>query len=160
MAIETGFEAELRGLSQRLQADTGRLYTASCDADLGDSRCKVVLSGAPFVREATVDLALDLRTFTVSEIPDPDGWFDFGRTRWLDGENMGLEIEVRRWESGRVTLFEPAPRAIAAGDTIRLTVGCDKAFVTCDGKFANAVNFRGFPHVPGRRRVLRFPDAG
>jgi uncharacterized phage protein (TIGR02218 family) len=27
--------------------------------------------------------------------------------------------------------------------------GCDKAFSTCKKKFDNALNFRGFPHLPG-----------
>ncbi|MNL82394.1 hypothetical protein D3C87_2097670 [compost metagenome] len=30
-----------------------------------------------------------------------------------------------------------------------VTVGCDKGFSTCRDRFANAVNFRGFPHMPG-----------
>ena len=54
----------------------------------------------------------------------------------------------------------PAPRppsscgsrwrtTIAPGDTFTVTAGCDKHFATCQAKFANAVNFRGFPHMPG-----------
>ena len=35
------------------------------------------------------------------------------------------------------------------GDTFTVTAGCDKQFATCQAKFANAVNFRGFPHMPG-----------
>ena len=30
-----------------------------------------------------------------------------------------------------------------------MTAGCDKSFATCKAKFDNAVNFRGFPHLPG-----------
>jgi hypothetical protein len=36
-----------------------------------------------------------------------------------------------------------------AGDAFTVTAGCDKHFATCQAKFANAVNFRGFPHMPG-----------
>ena len=35
------------------------------------------------------------------------------------------------------------------GDTFDITAGCDKSFATCKAKFANALNFRGFPHLPG-----------
>jgi uncharacterized phage protein (TIGR02218 family) len=38
------FTAEVRGVSDRLNQDTGRLYTATCLADLGDARCTVDLS--------------------------------------------------------------------------------------------------------------------
>jgi uncharacterized phage protein (TIGR02218 family) len=41
------------------------------------------------------------------------------------------------------------PQPISAGDTFIVTPGCDKRFTTCQAKFANAVNFRGFPHMPG-----------
>ena len=39
--------------------------------------------------------------------------------------------------------------AAAAGDTFSVVAGCDKKFATCKAKFANALNFRGFPHLPG-----------
>ena len=35
------------------------------------------------------------------------------------------------------------------GDTFSVVAGCDKKFATCKAKFANALNFRGFPHLPG-----------
>ena len=41
------------------------------------------------------------------------------------------------------------PRPIVVGDQVRLVAGCDKTFATCKAKFANALNFRGFPHLPG-----------
>ena len=31
----------------------------------------------------------------------------------------------------------------------RHCAGCDKTFATCKAKFDNALNFRGFPHLPG-----------
>ncbi|MDX5493645.1 MAG: phage BR0599 family protein, partial [Alphaproteobacteria bacterium] len=30
----------------------------------------------------------------------------------------------------------------------------DKQFTTCRDRFANAVNFRGFPHMPGNDFVM------
>ncbi len=49
---------------------------------------------------------------------------------------------------------------IAAGDTFAVTAGCDKLFSTCQAKFANGVNFRGFPHMPGNDFVLSYARAG
>ena len=38
---------------------------------------------------------------------------------------------------------------IAAGDAFAVRAGCDKRFSTCDAKFANVMNFQGFPDIPG-----------
>jgi uncharacterized phage protein (TIGR02218 family) len=46
---------------------------------------------------------------------------------------------------------------VAAGDTFAITAGCDKQFATCKAKFANAVNFRGFPYMPGNDAVTSYP---
>jgi uncharacterized phage protein (TIGR02218 family) len=49
---------------------------------------------------------------------------------------------------------------IAAGDAVVLRAGCDKQFSTCRAKFANAQNFRGFPHMPGNDFVLSYAREG
>ena len=46
------------------------------------------------------------------------------------------------------------------GDTFTVTAGCDKQFATCQAKFANAVNFRGFPHMPGNDFVTAVARPG
>ena len=43
--------------------------------------------------------------------------------------------------------------------TLTLTAGCDRRFASCAVKFANTVNFRGFPHIPGSDFVLGYPKA-
>ena len=48
---------------------------------------------------------------------------------------------------------------IVAGDTFMVTAGCDKSFATCRDKFANGVNFRGFPHMPGNDFVTSYPNS-
>ena len=49
---------------------------------------------------------------------------------------------------------------VAEGDALTLTAGCDRRFATCRTRFANAENFRGFPHIPGNDYVLRYPKSG
>jgi uncharacterized phage protein (TIGR02218 family) len=49
--------------------------------------------------------------------------------------------------------------ALAAGARVDLRAGCDKSPETCQGKFANTVNFRGFPHMPGNDVVVYCPNA-
>jgi uncharacterized phage protein (TIGR02218 family) len=49
---------------------------------------------------------------------------------------------------------------IAVGDTFTITADCDKGFATCRDRFANAVNFGGFPHMPGNDFALSYPTRG
>ncbi len=49
---------------------------------------------------------------------------------------------------------------LVVGDGFEVTVGCDKAFATCKAKFANALNFRGFPHLPGNDAAYGYVTDG
>jgi uncharacterized phage protein (TIGR02218 family) len=49
---------------------------------------------------------------------------------------------------------------IAVGDGFVVTAGCDKQFSTCRDRFGNAVNFRGFPQIPGNDFVVSYPVPG
>ena len=40
----------------------------------------------------------------------------------------------------------------------KLTAGCDKSFATCRARFANGLNFRGFPHMPGSDFSYSYAD--
>ena len=90
--------------------------------------------------------------------------FERGRLVWTAGANAGRAIEVRahRLSGGTATLelWQPMVAAIEAGDTFTVTAGCDKLFATCRQKFDNAVNFRGFPHMPGDDFALSYVRAG
>ena len=56
----------------------------------------------------------------------------------------------------RLVTLEPPPFAVVAGDTFKVTAGCDKSFGACKAKFANTINFRGFPHLPGNDAVYTY----
>ena len=49
---------------------------------------------------------------------------------------------------------------IAVGDAFTVTAGCDKLFATCQSRFSNSANFRGFPHIPGNDFVVSYPVQG
>ena len=55
-------------------------------------------------------------------------------------------------------LWQPMARAVEASDRFHITAGCDKQFSTCQEKFGNALNFRGFPHMPGNDFALSYPS--
>lgn len=158
------FTAELRGLSQRLAEESGRRYTATCSADLGDARCRIDLAAPAYRGEGAVARVTGTSRFTASGLSNfADGWFTSGKLTFTDGANAGVSADVKLHRSaGEVALqlWQAMPEAIAAGDTFVVTAGCDKRFATCRERFANAVNFRGFPHIPGNDFVFSYPLPG
>ena len=62
----SSFTAELRSLTDRLNQESGRLYTATCSADLGDARCTIDLANAAYRATGTVAALSGTSTFTAS----------------------------------------------------------------------------------------------
>lgn len=147
------FSAEMRSLSQALQQTVGRTMTRRCDADLGDARCGITLS--TYTSAGSVTGVTDRQTFAATDLPASVG----GLLTWATGANAGLAMEVKSASAGSITLALPMPYDIAAGDTYSVASGCDKNLSTCRDTFANTVNFRGFPHIPGVDAVMAYPDA-
>ncbi len=159
------FVAEMRSLAHLLNQTVGRTFQASCDAALGDARCGVDLTDPAFKGSGTVVTVDGDRAFTVSGLSAyADGWFALGTLTWTGGANAGRDAEVMMHEVGStdvtVILLEAPVLAIAAGDTFDIIAGCDRLFETCTGRFANGVNFRGFPHIPGQDTVIRYAAKG
>jgi uncharacterized phage protein (TIGR02218 family) len=159
------FTAEIRGLAHRLGEESGRLYTATCSADLGDARCTVDLTAGAYRGSGTV-ASVDVASLFVAAGLDgfADGWFTAGRLTWSLGANAGQAVEVK---THRVTaagvaiaLWQTMPEPLTPGDAFVVTAGCDKRFATCRGRFANSVNFRGFPHIPGNDFVIQVAVPG
>ena len=148
------FVAELRGLAHRLDAERGRTYRATCGANLGDGRCRVDLTA--WRTTGRVTAMPEPATLAAALAGDfPDGLFTGGRLAWIAGANAGHAADVRLQLGGLIELWTAPPRPVAVGDAFTLTAGCDKRFATCRDRFANAVNFQGFPHMPGNDTVMR-----
>lgn len=158
----TAFEAEIRGLSDDLNHSVGRAYVPSCDARLGDARCQVVLDGAPYVFGVPFVAQISVRRLQFAPVAAADDWFARGYLHWQTGALAGLKSLIRSdWETpeGRVVeLWEDMLVAPAKGDLAQLIAGCDKNSETCRAKFANFMNFRGFPHIPGEDWVTAVPS--
>lgn len=159
------FVAEVRGLAHRLNQPVGRIYQSVCDADLGDARCQVALTNPAYRGTATVAAAIDARRLRVTGLDAfANGWFSAGTLTWTTGANQAQVQEIRRHAkaAGAVSLelWLPSGLAIAVGDQALVTAGCDKTLATCRAKFSNAVNFRGFPYMPGNDWIIAFPRRG
>jgi uncharacterized phage protein (TIGR02218 family) len=159
------FAAEVRGLSARLNEERGRIFAATCDADLGDVRCGVDLDAPAFRGAGAVASVEGGSLIRVSGLDAfADGWFGRGKLTFSSGANAGLSVEVKEHRAAggevRLSLWQQMPEPVAAGDLFVVTAGCDKRFETCRSKFNNAINFRGFPHLPGNDFIAAYAVPG
>ncbi len=154
------FTAEIRGISHYLQQPKGRLFQYACDTDLGSAACGIDLTSATYRATAVIDAVDAARTFRVTLSGTYQaGWFARGLATVTHGAAEGFATQVRAHAVDttgvRLTLWEEPVSDLAVGNVLVVTAGCDKQFVTCRDRFRNALNFRGFPHMPGNDFVTR-----
>lgn len=159
------FRAELRSPQEQLNVTKGRRYSPLCDAVVGDTRCTVSLDDPAYKTTATIAEILGRHTLKLILADDfASGWFSFGMATWASGKRIGLKDRIndhaKRAGNHQVVFSEPVGDWVEIGNELGLTAGCDRTFAACDDKFANRLNFRGFPYIPGNDAMLRYPKAG
>jgi len=162
---DQAFEAEIRGFSAAMEQRQGRIYQYGCDAQLGDAHCRVDLTAEGRQTEATVLAILSQTEMQLQTDQDIEaGHLARGAIEVLSGEASALRYDIlSHTKDGDKVILEswlPLHAGLATGDRVRLTVGCDKQFATCRKRFANGLNFRGFPHIPGNDFLLTYPKQG
>lgn len=154
------FHAELRGQAELLNQPQGRAYLKSCSAVLGDTSCGVDLDTFSTTRAAETVSGNQVLRFADFDA-FVDGWYDRGRVVVLSGAATGLASVIRQdrraGTARELILWEPFRAEIATGDLLRIEAGCDKSIATCQLKFANVLNFRGFPDIPGEDWLVSVP---
>lgn len=159
------FTAELRSAQQALNVPRGRLYQSVCDAALGDGRCGIDLADPRYTTAAAVAAIRDRYRLEIAGVGGFNaGWFAFGAAVWSTGRRDGIKDQILSHSRiGGADIFAfaaPVGDWVAVGDALTASAGCDRRFSTCRDRFANTLNFRGFPHIPGNDFVLSYPKPG
>ena len=157
------FQAEIRGLAALLNRPRGRLYQSPCSAVLGDKRCKLATNNPAFSRTLKVIKSAGNATFILDDPLDLDeGWFVQGAFFVLSGDHSGssgmIKLDEKTENHRKITLWKGFVHDLQPGEDVRITAGCDKQFLTCQKKFSNTVNFRGFPDIPNDQYVMQSPE--
>jgi hypothetical protein len=115
---------------------------------------KIVWKAMPsYLNYDEVASVVDRKTFIGTNIAGADGTYETGVIWWISGSNAGLKNVVRVWTSGtkRIKMYFRQPYDIQPGDRFIYIRSCQKRFLEdCSLVFQNQVNFRGFPHLPGK----------
>jgi uncharacterized phage protein (TIGR02218 family) len=157
------FKVELQSITQSLDKKRGRIVRRNCDAELGDTRCKKLVTAGMYQAVGIVTSLINSTDFNASGLQGFETkWFEGGIIEWLTGANANAISTVARHVTksadAGISVWLPTNRTIAIGDSFRVTSGCDKLFKTCKEKFANQLNFQGFPHLPGNDAVYTYVD--
>lgn len=155
-----------RSLTQMLNQPIGEMVMEDCIVvELGDTDCGVNLAGntvdtgRPITKTGAISSVTNQQQFTVNFAPTAlDDFYKFGKVLWTSGGNDDLEMHVLRNTGNLITLFTPAFFNMLPGDTLTMIAGCDRKRATCRVKFNNVKRFKGYPDLPGRSRLLKFPE--
>jgi uncharacterized phage protein (TIGR02218 family) len=120
------------------------LYQATCNHVHYDSGCGVV--AGTYSASGTAG---------AGSTPGSINWagavasYSQGAIVFSSGANANLTATVKSVVTGiSLTLMYPLPETPAIGDTFTVAYGCDHTPNTCQSRFSNLANFRGFPYVP------------
>ncbi len=82
----------------------------------------------------------------------PSGYFTTGTMIFTSGANTGTAATIKQHTLANgvntFTLMAPLNSVPMAGDNFTVFPGCDKTMATCQAKFNNLNNFRGWPFIP------------
>lgn len=146
------FFAELRGLLQVFQQPIGRVFGYYCDANFCDARCK--LNALTWTSTGSITTLTNSRTFLCA-LAQPTWKYTGGLLTMTSGPASGFSMEVRSYPvSGTIILQEAFPYLPETGDTFNILAGCEKTATMCADIYANIVNHRGFPDLPGQDRLI------
>lgn len=160
--VDGRFTAELRSLSDDLNQPRGRAYHRDCAAVLGDDQCKFDLNNSAYSGSFPLigHDPLGRLIFDAGAFAEP-GWFGRGNLIVQSGAASGLSGIIKQdlLAQGQrlIELWDGLGQPLQIGDLVLLRAGCDKRAATCQTKFNNFLNFRGFPHIPGEDWLMSYP---
>ena len=119
------------------------LYAPNCQHVLYDTGCGLVRSGYRAIGAVGAGSSATQINWTNSSSAYAQGAVTF-----TSGPNTGARSNVKKADGVALYLSYPLPNPPSIGDAFSVFQGCDHTQTTCQNKFNNLQNFRGFPYVP------------
>lgn len=133
--------------------DAGTVFLRSPGDVTLDNNAIFWIARTAHVYYDTVTTAVSDKFFNATTMSGADGVFERATIRWVSGANAGQRNIIRHWSSAGkgVKLYFKTAFPIQPGDRFQYVRPCHKRFTEdCVVLFGNAVNYRGFPHLPGK----------
>ena len=138
---------ECRSEIKSLEVETGVLQQLYCPYVFGDAFCKLTI---PKLLNQTIDAGSTTTEIIDAARTEVDDWWNDGLVSFIDGGNIGEFRKVVDFiaATNKIILDFSLPKAPATGDRYNIERGCDKAYDSCKGRFANQARFGGFKDIP------------
>ncbi|MEM6621567.1 MAG: DUF2163 domain-containing protein [Pseudomonadota bacterium] len=159
------FEAEIVGLSERLNQPQGRAFIHTSTQAGPSGNCGVDLSDPAYRGTGTLTTGSEaVRLIATGLSAYAEGWFTGGNLRWISGRNTGVQGPVKAHlvaaDEAIIELWLTPPLQIGEGDQFELTVNCNVTARVWKERFGSLEDFRGFPHIPGDDVAASYPQTG
>lgn len=150
---QTQFTAELRSSKSLLERDFVPRTSPTCRANFCGPGC-----GLPATRFTSIQAltALDLEGNAVRFAGLDGAAYVDGRLRFLGGPQTGIAFGIIDAHAEWLVLDRALVAGTTPGTRAEMREGCDHTVATCAARFANALNFRGEPFVPGNDLLARY----
>lgn len=147
------FSAELRSAKYQLDIDHVPRTSPTCRAQFCGRGCG--LSAPLFTTIERVE-AIDSELNRVLFSGVSSELYVDGQVRFLGGPQTGLPFGIVDAQQDWLVLNRPLTEGTLPGTLAELREGCDHSLTTCASRFANAINFRGEPFLPGNDLLARY----
>lgn len=149
---KNSFSIESHSAFGRLGHVFGRGYHLTCDADLGDEKCGIDINAPSYKFRS------EIMNFTENGIEIPrvvgisDGRFQHGTAEFFMNDAVTSKLQIKSdkiiGNLRSITFWKKLSPIQQAATRVNIYVGCNKSIECCCHIFDNAINFRGFPHIP------------
>nr|MBL8412735.1 DUF2163 domain-containing protein [Dechloromonas sp.] len=148
---DSGYRFEEMALIDALNQSVGDTYKPQCGKVFGGQEyagCKVSL--AALTVTGTLTSVTSSSAFADAGRSESSDWFALGTICFTSGLNAGLKpLEIKSFAAGGgIVTYEPFYYTPVIGDAYEMIPGCRKRLSDCRDKYANVVNFGGFPDMP------------
>lgn len=84
--------------------------------------------------------------------------YQSGKLEFITGPNAGLSYTIVANDLTSFSINVPTLLPTTAGDTVRITIACDKDSGACRQRFLNYKNFQGFPDLPTSSNIFKIGE--
>lgn len=128
-------------------------YSAGCQHTLYDSGCTLLKGDFGFPGIVGTGPTSLVIPWQGGVNPGPTGGdtlpnYAQGRLLFTSGELNGLQFSIGNNDVNNLYMTYPFDEMPSAGDRFVAYFGCSKTINSCENKFSNLQNFRGFPFIP------------
>jgi len=145
--VDKKYKIEGVSLIDTLNQSIGRTYSPSCSYVFGSTNCGKALG--PLTLTGTITAVNSAVSITDSSRSEPSDYFAAGTIKFTSGSNNGLKaLEIKSFSAGTIVTHDAFYYPAQIGDTYTIIPGCRKRREDCRDKWANIINFGGFPDMP------------